>query len=58
MVLSPKFNSNYKFKIELLGDILEQVDPQKSLIERHYRKKFEKQSTTLELNTTSNRAPL
>ena len=34
MVLSPKFNSIYKFKIELLGDILEQVDPQKSLIER------------------------
>ena len=28
MILSPKFKSNYKFKIELLGD-LEQVDSHK-----------------------------
>ena len=26
---SPKFKSNYKFKIELLGDFLEQVDSHK-----------------------------
>ena len=26
MILSPKFKSGYKFKIELLGDLLEQVD--------------------------------
>ena len=29
MILSPKFKSNYKFKIELLGDLLEQVDSHK-----------------------------
>ena len=31
MILSPKFKSNYKFKIELLGDLLEQVDSHKYL---------------------------
>ena len=31
MILSPKFKSGYKFKIELLGDLLEQVDSHKYL---------------------------
>ena len=31
MILSPKFKSSYKFKIELLGNLLEQVDSHKYL---------------------------
>ena len=32
MILSSKFKSSYKFKIELLGDLLEQVDSHKYLV--------------------------